>query len=402
MTRLEQLVAGSPVEWRTLGEVADVTKLAGPEFTQHMQYSDSGSLIAIRALNVQGRLDLSEVKYIDGSSLGKLSRSKLRLNDLLLTYVGSSTGNVALVDADDRYYLGPNVCRIRFTGPVYPRYALHYFQSTLFRSVELGRSLRRSTMKSLSVGGIRGLRIPIPSLAVQREVAHVLDAFTASEAELEGALARELSARRKQYAYYRDRLLTFGEDEVEWRAMGEVATLRRGESITRKESNRGEYPVISGGLKPAYHIDRFNRSGVTITVAGSGANAGHVMYWETPIFVNDAFSIEVHGDAAQPRYVYHFLLSIQKRLYGLKVGVGVPHVYAKDVAQIQIPIPSLARQAEIVRVLDRLHALSHSLMDGLPAELRARRKQYEHYRERLLTFPGAPDSKIPCAHFAKK
>ena len=60
------------------------------------------------------------------------------------------------------------------------------------------------------------------------------------------------------------------------------------------------------------------------------------------------------------------------------------------------------RQAEIVRVLDRLHALSHSLMDGLPAELRVRRKQYEHYRERLLTFSGAPDSKRPCAHFAKK
>jgi type I restriction enzyme S subunit len=168
--------------------------------------------------------------------------------------------------------------------------------------------------------------------------------------------------------------------EVEWKTLGEVAELKRGTSITKNTSKEGQYPVISGGQKPAYYIEQFNREGETITIAGSGAYAGYVMYWNEPIFVSDAFSIKANEMKALPRYIFHFLLSIQEKIHNLKSGGGVPHVYAKDVARFQIPIPPLSVQKEIVRILDSFTELT--------AELTARKKQYNYYREKLLSFEG--------------
>ncbi|QOW60760.1 restriction endonuclease subunit S [Treponema pedis] len=164
---------------------------------------------------------------------------------------------------------------------------------------------------------------------------------------------------------------------VEWKTLGEVAELKRGTSITKKTTTEGKYPVVSGGQQPAYYIDQYNRSGETITIAGSGAYAGFVMYWNEPIFVSDAFSIKADVTRVLLRYIYHFLLNIQNKIHELKTGGGVPHVYAKDVACFPIPLPPLAVQEEIVRILDTFTTLE--------AELELRKKQYEYYRDSLLT-----------------
>ena len=112
--RDELLTFGDDLREVALGEVGEVTKLAGYEFTEHVSYSDDGTIIALRALNIKnGCLDLSSVKYIDNSNFTKLSRSKLFVNDMLFTYVGT-IGEVALIDTNDKYYLAPNVARIRF------------------------------------------------------------------------------------------------------------------------------------------------------------------------------------------------------------------------------------------------------------------------------------------------
>ena len=167
---------------------------------------------------------------------------------------------------------------------------------------------------------------------------------------------------------------------VEWKTLGKVAELKRGTTITAKSKTDGNIPVISGGQKPAYYNGEFNRDGETITVAGSGAYAGFVMYWNEAIFVSDAFSIKADESKVLPRYIYHFLLNIQDKIHDLKSGGGVPHVYAKDVARFQIPIPPLPVQQEIVRILDKFTTLTAELT----AELTARKKQYAFYREQLL------------------
>lgn len=169
---------------------------------------------------------------------------------------------------------------------------------------------------------------------------------------------------------------------VEWKELGEVAFLKRGKTITSKTATDGPYPVISGGQKPAYFHGEFNREGETITVAGSGAYAGFVMYWDEPIFVSDAFSIEPHEVALIPKFLYHYLLEKQEILFGMKKGSGVPHVYPKDVSKILIPIPPLEIQEKIVQKLDKMT----EYVTELTSELTSRKKQYSHYRDKLLSF----------------
>ena len=177
---------------------------------------------------------------------------------------------------------------------------------------------------------------------------------------------------------------------VEWKKIGEVAELKRGKTITQKEAQKGNFPVISGGQKPAYYINQFNREGQTITIAGSGAYAGFVQYWEEPIFVSDAFSIKANEEYVLAKFIYHFLLNIQDKLYHLKRGSGVPHVYAKDVAEFPIPIPPLSVQSRIVEILDKFTSLEAEL----EAELELRKKQYAYYREQLLNFSYTPPSEF--------
>lgn len=123
-----------------LGDIADITKLAGFEFTNYVQYSNNGSIIALRGLNVKnGSLILNDVKYIDHSDFSKLNRSKLFVDDMLFTYVGT-VGQVALVDKNDKYYLAPNVARIRFNDcNVKSKFVLYYFQSNQFVNGQMNR-----------------------------------------------------------------------------------------------------------------------------------------------------------------------------------------------------------------------------------------------------------------------
>ena len=187
---------------------------------------------------------------------------------------------------------------------------------------------------------------------------------------------------------YLERLLE-GE-AVEWKTLREVAEFKRGQTITQKTAQEGVYPVISGGQQPAYYIDQYNQTGQTITVAGSGAYAGFVMFWNEPIFVSDAFSIKANEEVLLPRYVFHFLLNKQSSIFNLKKGVGVPHVYAKDLAVFSIPIPPLRVQARIVEILDKFTQLEAELEKELAAELEARKKQYAYYRDQLLNFSQYP------------
>ena len=169
-------------------------------------------------------------------------------------------------------------------------------------------------------------------------------------------------------------------DGVEYRALGDVAELKRGQAVTRKEIVEGQVPVIAGGREPAYYIDRPNRQGETIVIAGSGAYAGFVSFWNEPIFVSDAFSIVVDRGTLQPRFVYHWLRGRQETIHALKSGGGVPHVYPKDVAKLRCPIPPLEVQREIVRILDQFTTLEVEL----EAELTIRRRQHSFYRSELL------------------
>ena len=173
-------------------------------------------------------------------------------------------------------------------------------------------------------------------------------------------------------------------DGVECRRLSEVSEMKRGTSITKKIISSGKFPVISGGREPAYYCDEYNREGETITVAGSGAGAGYVQYWTKPIFVCDAFSIQGKPSVVKTKYLYYILTNIQDYIYSTKKGGGVPHVHISCVENIQIPVPPIPVQEEIVRILDSFTELTAELTANLTAEITARKKQYEYYRNALL------------------
>lgn len=163
-------------------------------------------------------------------------------------------------------------------------------------------------------------------------------------------------------------------DGVEYKTLGEVCTFNRGQTITKKNSIEGPIPVVSGGTEPAYYVSENNRTGETVTVAGSGAGAGFVSYWNEPIWCGDSFSVDVkEGISITPRFLYEYLKANENYIRNKKQGAGVPHVHGKQLKNMRIPVPPLEVQREIVRILNSFQELD----DVLTTEIEAREKQFE-------------------------
>lgn len=169
-------------EWieRKLGEIAHVSKLAGYEFTKHIVYENKGKIIALRGLNIKNNgLELSDVKYIDNSELNKLNRSKLFIDDLMFTYIGT-IGEVALIPENDKYYLAPNVSRIRPNKKeIYAKFLLQYFNVPNFKGKEISKYISSSSQPALTMENVRKFSIFLPNLNEQQKIASCLSSLDA-------------------------------------------------------------------------------------------------------------------------------------------------------------------------------------------------------------------------------
>ena len=170
-------------------------------------------------------------------------------------------------------------------------------------------------------------------------------------------------------------------DGVQLVSLDSVCSFKRGTTITAKKAIPGEIPVIAGGQTPSYYHNDANRDGETIAVAGSGAYAGFVSYWNVPIFLSDAFSVEPCSKVMH-KYLFYYLRHNQQKIYALQKGAGVPHVHGSDISKFKIPLPPLAVQKEIVGILNTFAGM----ISNLQKELEQRQKQFEHYRDQMLTF----------------
>ena len=199
-------------DYYQVGDVCLVTKLAGFEFTKYVQYQNEGKIIALRGLNVKnGHLNLDDVKYIDGSDLSMLTRSKLKVGDMLFTYVGT-IGQVALIEENDRFYLAPNVAVIRVTNnKLLPKFLMYYFQTTGFWNNEIMRLCQSSSMQNIPMEKIRKIRVPLPDLNKQKSIVAILDKFDALVGSSEKGIPAEIELRQKQYDHYRNKLFSFKE-----------------------------------------------------------------------------------------------------------------------------------------------------------------------------------------------
>lgn len=272
---------------------------------------------------------------------------------------------------------------------------------------KLKSKVRKASIPRLSRKVVDDLEFPLPPIEVQTEIVRILDKFTSLEAELEVELKAELDCRKRQYEYYRDKLLSFdnvGGQEVEWKKMSEICKniCSGGTPLTSKpeyydgnipwlRTQEVDYCEIHSTLRNITQLGLNNSSAKMIPancviVAMYGATAAKVAINKIPLCTNQACcNLEIDEDKALVRYVYQWIC---KQYEVLKtMGEGSQHnINAKKVKDFKIPIPSLKEQNRIVSILDRFESLTTSLQSGLPAEISARRQQYEHYRDKLLTF----------------
>lgn len=172
--------------------------------------------------------------------------------------------------------------------------------------------------------------------------------------------------------------------EVEWKKLCEVSEIEKGKQLNKALlAETGEYPVINGGINPSGYWHEYNNEANTIVISQGGASAGYVNWMTTPFFAGaHAYVVKANETLVQKRYAYHFLKMNQVKFMQNQYGAGIPALAKSDLANLLIPIPPLSVQTEIVRILDALTALTSELT----SELILRQKQYEYYREKLLSF----------------
>jgi type I restriction enzyme, S subunit len=201
----------------------------------------------------------------------------------------------------------------------------------------------------------------------------------------------ELEARRRQYEQYRRHLMVgMSGNDRPMGLLGDLCDFKRGRWVKADDLPPGDVPVVTSARSVKLYTSESNRRGKTVTVASSGAYAGHVSIWREPIYLSNAFSVDTKDpNVLDPEFLFLCLEDTQDFIYSLSSVAGVPNIYGSDIADIEIPVPSLSRQREVVSVLESLSSLVNDLSSGLPAEIAARRRQYEYYREKLLTFKEA-------------
>ncbi len=245
------------------------------------------------------------------------------------------------------------------------------------------------------IGNYSNKLIPIPcpdnpkkSLEIQAEIVRILDTMTAHTAEL----TAELTARKKQYNYYRDKLLSFEDGEVEWKTLGEVTYINTGSKPEEICDEATDFDYINAGTTRSGYSEESNCEGDTVTTPSRGQGGiGFVGYQKNPFWLGPLCYKIRSSDQNRliNKYIYYYLQSNSKLIIELKKEGGVPAVNKSDLAKLNFPIPSISKQKYIVSTLDKFDALTASITEGLPREIELRQKQYAYYRDLLLSFPQA-------------
>jgi type I restriction enzyme S subunit len=399
MNFLEKLLDGVAVEWKPLGKVGQVRMC---KRILKSQTSSEGDIPFYKIGTFGKEPDAYISKKLFEEYKSKYSYPKI--GEILISASGT-IGRTVMFDGEDSYFQDSNIIWIENDESVVLNKFLFYFYQIANWGISVGGTIQR-----LYNDNLRKLSIPIPcpdnpdrSLAIQAEIVRILDTFTALTAEL----TAELSDRKKQYNYYRDRLLTFEKSEVEWKTLGEVALdFGRGKSKHRPRNDPklygGNTPFIqTGDIRNASHIIEtysqtyseiglkqsklWSKGTLCITIAANIA--------ETSILGFDAcFPDSVIGFVANPEkttsgYVEYLLSSLKTKLEEMGQGSAQSNINMGTFENLRLPFPPLAEQVRIASLLDKFDTLTHSISEGLPREIALRQKQYEYYRDLLLSFP---------------
>ena len=275
------------------------------------------------------------------------------------------------------------------------RFLTYYFRTLMFAG-------HGTIVKSITNKRLMDTEVPVPPVEIQEAIVEILDKFTNLEANLEA----ELEARTLQYEYYRSSLFnTLRNPEtgvptiaglvkelcpegVEYRPLGEIADIGTGKSDKKDAQESGQYPFYVRS-KTILRSSKYLYDETAIVIPGEGG-VGEIFHFVSGKYDlhQRAYRVSFTVDEMNPKFGYYYISSFFKEYINRHaVEATVKSIRKPMLVKFEVPVPPMEIQQRIVDILDRFDALTSSLSEGLPAELAARRSQYEYYRDQLLTFP---------------
>ena len=407
MSKLDDLIRGlcpDGVEYKKLGEIATISR--GGNF-QKKDFLTEG-VPCIHYGQIYTKYGLFADKTFTFISEECAKKQKMaQPNDIVMAVTSENIEDVCKCLA----WLGDEPVAVSGHSAIIhhdqnAKYLVYYFHSQMFFAQK--RKLAHGTkVIEVTPDALVDIALPVPPVEVQREIVRMLDNYTKSVVELQKQLTAEFTARKTQYRYYRDKMLTFGDDDkFKWKNLGDVCDILTGYPFDSSQFQvsgvrlmRG-MNIKRGNLFFSEEINRYWNSAdglekyllkendIVIAMDGSlvGKSFGIVQAEYLPLLLVQRVA-RIRSEQVNNRYIYHYIACrfpsyVEKK----KTGGAIPHVSQKDIASFRVPIPSADVQNRIVNVLDNFEKICSDLNIGLPAEIEARQKQYEYYRDKLLTF----------------
>ncbi|GAA7904031.1 restriction endonuclease subunit S [Helicobacter pylori] len=412
--RLLQTLAPKGVEFKTLEEVFEIKNGYTPS-KNNPEFWEKGTIPWFRMEDIRenGRILKDSIQHITPKALkGK----KLFPKNSIMISTTATIGEHALLIVDSLANQQFTFLSKKANCGIALDMKFFFYQCFL-----LGEWCKKNTnvsgFASVDMTAFKKYKFPIPPLEIQQEIVKILDAFT----ELNTELNTELKARKKQYQYYQNMLLDFkginqnhkdakmsaktypkrlktllqtlAPKGVEFRKLGEVCESTNKKTLKISEvsevKNKRMYPVINSGRDLYGYYHDFNNDGENITIASRGEYAGFINYFNEKFFAGGlCYPYKVKDtNELLTKFLYFYLKTNEIQIMENFVSRGsIPALNKADIEILTIPIPPLEIQQEIVKILDQFSLLTTDLLAGIPAEIEARKKQYEYYREKLLTF----------------
>lgn len=412
---MEKLLDGVEVEWKALEDISEFRRGSFPQpYGKNEWYGGEGAMPFVQVVDVGEDLELVRDTKNKISKLAQAKSVFVHKGTVIVTLQGS-IGRVAITQYDS--YVDRTLAIFeKFLISINIKYFTYQIQAKFAIEKE---NARGSTIKTITKEEFSKFLIPIPcpdnpekSLQIQAEIVRILDTFTELTANLTANLTAERTARKKQYAYYRDQLLSFEEGEVEWKTLGEIGEFTYGYVAKAQELGDARFVRITdinekGKLIPTdkKYVDisienqKFILKKNDLLMARTGATYGKTMIFEEDykaIYAGFLIKLSFSESFIIPKYYWHFSQSelFWDQANRLVSGGGQPQFNANALKEVKIPIPypnypdkSLIEQDRIVSILDKFDALTTSISEGISREIELRQKQYEYYRNMLLSFP---------------
>ena len=413
---MEKLLVGVAVEWKALGEVGEF--LRGKRFVKADMVSEGFPCIHYGELYTHYGIWAKQAKSFLKDELA----SKLRVashGDVVIVAAGETIEDIGKGTA----WLGKTDVVIHdacfsYKSTLNPKYVSYFLRTKQFHD-QIKKHVSSGKISSIHSNGLGKALIPIPSpdnpeksIEIQCEIVRILDTFTKLTAEL----TAELTARKKQYTYYRNQLLTFEDGQVEWKALGDISDIYgglTGKSKADFENGNASYITYKNifnnievnfeKLESVKVSDSENQhevkygdvlfTGSSETAEDAGMSSAVTTEFEGSVYLNSfSFGVRFYEDIKLiPEFSKYLFRSHFMRSGIAKTASGVTrfNISKARFKKILIPIPPREIQSEIVAILDKFDALTNSITEGLPREIEQRQKQYDYYREMLLSFPKA-------------